>query len=460
VFGGILKKTSPKHFLVLLLIGIHIWQASLVRPVADDYTLLRIYTQEGFVPFVSYIWNNFGGNVTPAIIRALYLSISLDSSNWYGFMAFSITTSLLVVMSYLVLITWLTNRGMRQITLNDLLISLLASLAFEGFFTPGLSSAYLFGAAAGVHLWPICIFLISLKLIQTSSRSESKIYFVGSLGGFILLGFLVGNSGIAESSAIFVALLALTIGMQFRSRGNSFSRYRLAINSHLLGVTIGLATIFLAPGFINRNSRLGKIDEGALSLITGFRSALVSFTGEILSHPVWLFGILVIPSFVYLNKIDKSKTRLVLIFFAINFVMLILGSTFGYAAWHQSSGLIFLLTPASFCLPIVFIHSQKFLKRLRLTNNPFTLTIVTLALAVLLIRGLIVQENRSSQWDSNLVQNYCLTIESKDSPLLGAEIRYWPIGLGIEDVNRWDWMAQEYKSWLRTIEFKGSQICE
>jgi hypothetical protein len=460
VFGGILKKTSPKHVLVLLLIGIHIWQASLVRPVADDYTLLRIYTQEGFVPFVSYIWNNFGGNVTPAIIRALYLSVSLDSSNWYGFMAFSISTSLLVVMSYLVLITWLTNRGIRQITLNDLLISLLASLAFEGFFTPGLSSAYLFGAAAGVHLWPICIFLISLKLIETSSRSESKIYFVGSLGGFIFLGFLVGNSGLAESSAIFIALITLAVGLQLSTKSNIFSRFRLAINSHLLGVAIGLATILLAPGFVNRNSRLGKIDEGALSLITGFRSALVSFSGEVLSHPIWLFGILVIPFFAYLNKVDKSKSRLVLIFFAINFVMLVLGSTFGYAAWHQSSGLIFLLTPASFCLPILFNHTQKFLKGLRLTNNPFTLTVVALALAVLLFRGLIVQENRSSQWDSSLVQNYCLAIESEGFPFLGAEIRYWPIGLGIEDVNRWDWMAQEYKSWLRTIEFKGAQICE
>jgi hypothetical protein len=168
----------------------------------------------------------------------------------------------------------------------------------------------------------------------------------------------------------------------------------------------------------------------------------------------------VIPFFAYLNKVDKSKSRLVLIFFAINFVMLVLGSTFGYAAWHQSSGLIFLLTPASFCLPILFNHTQKFLKGLRLTNNPFTLTVVALALAVLLFRGLIVQENRSSQWDSSLVQNYCLAIESEGFPFLGAEIRYWPIGLGIEDVNRWDWMAQEYKSWLRTIEFKGAQICE
>jgi uncharacterized membrane protein YhaH (DUF805 family) len=180
----------------------------------------------------------------------------------------------------------------------------------------------------------------------------------------------------------------------------------------------------------------------------------------VLTHPVWLFGILVIPFFAYLSKIDKSKARLVLIFFAINFVLLILGSTFGYAAWHQSSGLILLLTPASFCIPIVFIRTQTLLKRLRLINKPYALTVVALVLAILLIRGLVVQENRSSQWDFSLIQNYCLTIESNELPLLGAEIRYWPIDLGIEDVNRWDWMAQEYKSWLRTIEFKGSQICE
>jgi hypothetical protein len=299
-----------------------------------------------------------------------------------------------------------------------------------------------------------------LKLIETSSRSESKIYFVGSLGGFIFLGFLVGNSGLAESSAIFIALITLAVGLQLSTKSNIFSRFRLAINSHLLGVAIGLATILLAPGFVNRNSRLGKIDEGALSLITGFRSALVSFSGEVLTHPVWLFGILVIPFFAYLSKIDKSKARLVLIFFAINFVLLILGSTFGYAAWHQSSGLILLLTPASFCIPIVFIRTQTLLKRLRLINKPYALTVVALVLAILLIRGLVVQENRSSQWDFSLIQNYCLTIESNELPLLGAEIRYWPIDLGIEDVNRWDWMAQEYKSWLRTIEFKGSQICE
>jgi hypothetical protein len=455
-----LKKTSPKHFLVLLLVSVHIWQASLVRPVADDYTLLRIYTQEGFAPFISYIWNNFGGNVTPAIIRALYLSASLDGSNWYGFVAFSITTSLLVVTSYLVLITWLTNRGMRQITINDLLISLFASLAFEGFFTPGLSSAYLFGAAAGVHLWPICIFLITLKLIEASSRSKSKIYFVGSLFGFIFLGFLAGNSGIAESSAIFIALIALTIGVQLSSIGKRISRFSLAINAHLLGVASGLATIFLAPGFTNRSSRLGKLDEGTLSLITSFRSALASFSGEVLTHPIWLFAILIIPFINYRVEIDKSRVRFVVVFFSLTFAMLILGSTFGYAAWHQSSGLIFLLAPVSFCLPIVSSRSRNFLTRLPSTQNRVALASVALVLIGLMFRVVAVQENRSSLWDSNLIQNHCLTIASNKSPLYGAEIRYWPIGLGIEDVNRWDWMAKEYKAWLKIIDFKDSGTCK
>ena len=455
-----MKKTSPKHFLLLPLISIHIWQASLVRPVADDYTLLRIYAQEGFVSFISYIWNNFGGNITPAIIRALYISVSLDTSNWYGFMAFSITTSLLVVGSYLVLVTWLTNRSMRQLTINDLLISLLASLALEGVFTPGLSSAYLFGAAAGVHLWPICIFILSLKIIQALSEKRSRFGFLGSLLLFTFLGFIVGNSGLAESSAIFATLMALTTLLSFSTRGKRVSRFHLAINAHLLGVSIGLATIFLAPGFTNRNSRLGNVDEGALSLITGFRSALASFSGEVLSHPIWIFAILMIPFSKYLVKIDKSRARFVVAFFALTFVMLILGSTFGYAAWHQSSGLILLLAPTSFCLPIVSSRSRNFLKRLPLAHNRVALAAVGFVLMGLMFRGIAVQEYRSSRWDSNLIQNYCLTIASNKSPLYGAEIRYWPIGLGIEDVNRWDWMAKEYKSWLKAIEFKDSGICK
>jgi hypothetical protein len=43
---------------------------------------------------------------------------------------------------------------------------------------------------------------------------------------------------------------------------------------------------------------------------------------------------------------------------------------------------------------------------------------------------------------------------------LGAEIKYWPIGLGIEDVNRWDWMEKDYRSWLSSLSEDTSLKCD
>jgi len=455
-----LKKSNPKYFLALLLSSIHLWQATLVRPVADDYSLLKIYSQEGFASFISFIWNNFGGNITPAIIRGLYLSISLDASNWYGFIAFSITTSLLVIVSYLILITWLTNRGMRQITINDLLIALLASLAFEGLFTPGLSSAYLFGAASGVHLWPICIFIISLKLIQSYSVKSSTFGFMGFLVLSILLGFIVGNSGIAESSAIFLALLILVINLYRRRSAQSLSRFRIAISAYLIGVGLGLVTILISPGFSNRNNRLGKVSDGLFSLLESFRSSLVSFSGELITHPAWLFAILIAVSGRLSFKVNPIRAKILIMYFFFTFVMLVLGSTFGYAAWHQSSGLIFLLAPSAFCIPILSTRITSTLKRFSFVYRHIPLLAMTLVLLGLMTRGIVVQENRSTAWDTNLLINYCSSISSADSSVLGAEIKYWPIGLGIEDVNRWDWMEKDYRSWLSSLSEDTSLKCD
>jgi hypothetical protein len=453
------KKTTPKYFLALVLIAIHLWQASLVRPVADDYTLLRIYSQEGFTSFISYIWNNFGGNITPAVIRALFVAPSLDASNWFGFIAFSIATSLLVVISYLVLITWLTNRSMRQITINDLVIVLLVSLAFEGFFTPGLSSAYLFGAAAGVHLWPICISILSLKFIDSHSDINSKFGLLGLIFTSMLLGFIVGNSGLAESSAIFMALLFSAIWFQTKKLKSLRSTFRLAINVHLLGAGLGVLTIFIAPGFNNRNNRLGKIDEGFLALLENFRSSLLSFSAELLTHPIWLFALLILISNKFSLKIDSSRAKSLSLFFTLTFVMLVTGSTFGYAAWHQSSGLIFLLAPVAFCIPILSSQTLSVLKKSGLAYKNIAMITVSLILLGLMARGVIAQENRSSEWDSNLLNNYCLAVQSSESLLQGAEIRYWPIGLGVEDVNRWAWMEEDYSAWLASIYEVSSLKC-
>jgi hypothetical protein len=77
-----------------------------------------------------------------------------------------------------------------------------------------------------------------------------------------------------------------------------------------------------------------------------------------------------------------------------------------------------------------------------------------------MFRGVVVQEDRSAAWDSNLQKNFCSAIQSSESPLLGAEIKYWPIGLGIEDVNRWEWMEEDYRSWLSSIYEVTTLKCE
>ena len=85
---------------------------------------------------------------------------------------------------------------------------------------------------------------------------------------------------------------------------------------------------------------------------------------------------------------------------------------------------------------------------------------VTLILLGLMARGVIAQEHRSSVWDSNLLNNYCLAVQSSESQLQGAEIRYWPLGLGVEDVNRWVWMKEDYSAWLTSIYEVSSLKCD
>jgi hypothetical protein len=137
-----------------------------------------------------------------------------------------------------------------------------------------------------------------------------------------------------------------------------------------------------------------------------------------------------------------------------------LGSTFGYAAWHQSSGLIFLLAPVAFCIPILSGRIQNILKKSGLAYKNIAMMALVFLLLGLMARGVVVQEQRSSAWDTNLTKNFCPVIQSTSSPLLGAEIKYWPIGLGIEDVNRWAWMEEDYRSWLTSINGITSQKCD
>ena len=66
-------------------------------------------------------------------------------------------------------------------------------------------------------------------------------------------------------------------------------------------------------------------------------------------------------------------------------------------------------------------------------------------------RSVYLGINRSIVWDKNFTVNRCLLVDNADSELLGAEIRYPPFSLGIEDVETWEWMRENYADWVTNI---------
>ena len=58
---------------------------------------------------------------------------------------------------------------------------------------------------------------------------------------------------------------------------------------------------------------------------------------------------------------------------------------------------------------------------------------------------------RSQTWDQNLTQNICALKVNPAAELRGAEIRFPPFELGVEDVNTWKWMRDKYVGWVDAI---------
>jgi hypothetical protein len=310
----------------------------------------------------------------------------------------------------------------------------------------------LFGAASGVHVWPICTLVITLALIAVKEKSKLGGIPLFRLVSFFSLGFIIGNSGLAEGAASLCLVPGL-IFMTYRNYelgfNNSSIRY---LQTLFVGIFLGFITIFVAPGFRSRLSRDSQLANLSGNLLEQFRSSLVSFSGELITHPIWILFLFALPKMsLILPRMSTVRAKVLAFSFLILFVFVVLGSTFGYAAWHQSGGLLVLFTPSLFAIFSFLRHRSypDFLKRSRLLSTALLLT-ATLIFC-LTVRGLYFQEKRSAEWDRNLVKNYCLQLRDPAGKFLGAEIRYWPLGLGIEDVNRWKWMSDDYAVWLKTL---------
>jgi len=441
-----------------------LWQSVLAwssRPVQDDYGYLNIGSNSGFTSYLSNFWSQWGGNLAPSVFRVPFYMPSISGESWIGFALFSLLTATLVMFSSVLITTWLTGRSLRENNSIDLIIGALVCFGFEGLFSPGVLSAFVFGPAASTHLLPICFLVIGLWLCTIQIKTVlTKVAISFSL---LISGFIAGNSNIAESLAAFAVCASLLLAFWFKrelfTKLAFLDFWRVAILS--ASVAVGMITIVISPGFTNRADSGSGLPGGLQELLIRFRSSFVSFTAEIVTHPMWMLIILF--TVIYMRKntqIHIAKERafaLILLTFLV-YGFLIIGTTFAYAAWHQSGGLLFLLTPAGIAIAHFLCNSKRLSNALFVLSKPLLVSL-TLLMVALVGRVTILEVQHGLRWDKNLSTNYCLLIQDSNAPLLGSEIKYPPIGLGIEDVSTWPWMRDDYAKWVLSPRFSKEIDC-
>ena len=417
--------------------------AYFMRPIQDDYFNLESVQQMGVLGYLGDTWTGHGGNMVQFFIHCIMILPTTHSFVFWNFSLFFILTQILVFLAVRVITSWLSETESQH---TRFWIPLLSVAGFEGLFIPGFLGAYGFSLASLAHLWPVIALIFGLLAIRQ---------FKGSWALALLLGIVAGNCNLGESAFAcgvwFFSFLAFRIipGFEFRSRiVENTNFYMLG-----LGACLGTVGIFAAPGFWNRASDQVGLPTSLIDFLTRFTKSIASFTADGLTHPmVWVLFILGI-----LLRIGPSQQKLEVIEFRVKMLSigtsliwacLIVGSTFAYPAWHQSMGMYVLLLPLSFALGLRLNirASQKFTASLLAASS--------LVMLFAFVRIGVLGVQRSLQWDRNLTINSCRIAENPNSALIGAEIQYPPFGLGVEDVNSWEWMRYKYVGWVDNISDK------
>jgi hypothetical protein len=441
-----------------------IWQIVIAfscRPVQDDYSYLDIGSNAGFSNYLSDFWKNWGGNLFPSLIRIpfylLYLP-SISGSQWWGLALYSFLTSMLVLFATLILTTWLRGKTLSDFDSRDLLLAIFTCIGFEGIFSPGVLAAFVFGPASSTHLLPVCILIIGLWLCTLNKMK------LGLFPALFILGFIAGNCNFAEGGLAVVTISLLLICYRLKNKiisGLGFINIQELIIFGM-GTYLGFITIVASPGFENRANSGNGLPSGFNEILIGFRSSFVSFSGDVITHPVWIF--LAIFAILFLKKglkeeIVQSRALALILLTVLCYLSLIIGTAFAYAAWHQSVGLLFLLTPSSIAIAYLFLRFERIVSRFSVVLK-ISLGVLALLIPLMITRVTVLEVQRGLMWDRNLLANSCLISADNQAKLLGAEIKYPPLGLGIEDVNRWEWMSNNYKNWLASPSFKSGVICD
>ena len=424
-----------------------------IRPIQDDYFILGAISTGSISELLSSTWKLQGGNLIPYAFSALAAKFTAVTLSYWFQMFFLLITVILIIILSLQFLSWLGVINQK----TRMLLSLLLILSFEGIFTPLQIAAYSWAQTSLAHLWPILLTFIILFSAE-KSRNKAPIS--------LLAGIVVGNSNSAEALwSIFSVILFIVIF----SRGfESFSKRSSIIKlvNFLVGSISGLILMLVAPGFWNRANTSVGFPSSIEDLIARFLKSLSAFGFDLITHP-FLFLTFFVAS-CYLGASSKEllnfeiKLRFLLLSSVMLFALLVLGTTAGYPAWHQSLGLFPVFSLTSFMLGIRYESTIA-----RLKSRSFVLILImilTVSTSISLRTSLAVSQ-RANSWDIAFQRNYCLVTNTEDVnieqlPLSGPEIIFPFFHKGIEDIQTWEWMKIGYVKWIKSGKIQNPPDCE
>lgn len=432
-----------------LVLGLIVLQSLLLayfmRPMQDDYFNLASVQASGLSGMLLDTWKFHGGNMVQFLIHGVLILPSTQAFAFWNLALFFILTEVLVFLTVRSILKWTLDSNSN---VSQIWIPLLTVAGFEGLFVPGFLGTYGFSLAALAHLWPVMAFTYGLVSLKK---------FKGSWVVALILGLIAGNSNLGESA--FACGAWILIAYAFYKIENFSLRAGIQQNSNFYflgaGVFTGTICIAIAPGFRNRASDQVGLPNSGGDFVWRFSKSFASFTADAVTHPmVWVLFFLgmAVVNFKaqFITELVEFRVRILAVGSLLIWLALILGSTFAYPAWHQSMGLYVLLLPLAFLIGT--------LKPLQLKNGKVInlLLLSSLVMSGIFIRAGVLGVSRSLSWDRNLQVNICLLQMKSQPDLIGAEIRYPPFGLGVEDINTWTWMRDKYSSWVLAIPSRSS----
>jgi hypothetical protein len=104
-----------------------------------------------------------------------------------------------------------------------------------------------------------------------------------------------------------------------------------------------------------------------------------------------------------------------------------------------------------FIFPVFFSLGFLLRHKLHLNVDKQVLILRNFLFAVcilLLVRDLTMMGIRAQHWDRDYKTNL-FKIENNQFNLVGYNINYWPLGLGLDDVEKWAWINTAYVEWVQ-----------